>query len=234
VVSDTSGRPFRTGQRGVAVGWAGLPPTRDWRGDLDRDGRELAVTVEAVVDELAAAANLVAGEGAGGTPAVVVRDWAFGDHDGGERLFRDVDSDFVRQALRDWTFDPERVPAVEDGLASVAPAAGHSHGHDHAHDGDHDHDGDGDGHAHDHDGDADGGHGHDHDGDADGHDHDRDYDGHDDGHAHDDDGDGHDHDAHDGDGHDHAHDAHDHDDGDGHDHKGDHDDGHGDAGEGER
>jgi len=124
VVSDTSGRPFRTGQRGVAVGWAGLPPTRDWRGDTDRTGRELAVTVEAVVDELAAAANLVAGEGDDGTPAVVVRDWSFGDHDGGERLFRDVDSDFVRQALRDWQFDPDRVPTVEDGLAGVPGAAG--------------------------------------------------------------------------------------------------------------
>ncbi|PSQ39043.1 coenzyme F420-0:L-glutamate ligase [Halobacteriales archaeon SW_5_70_135] len=117
VVSDTSGRPFRTGQRGVAVGWAGLPPTRDWRGEPDRDGRTLAVTVEAVVDELAAAANLVAGEGAGGTPAVVVRDWAFGDHAGGDRLFRDVDSDFVRQALRDWWYDPDRVPDVEERLA---------------------------------------------------------------------------------------------------------------------
>ncbi len=133
VVSDTSGRPFRTGQRGVAVGWAGLPPTRDWRGSTDRTGRKLAVTVEAVVDELAAAANLVAGEGDGGTPAVVVRDWAFGAHDGGERLFRDVDSDFVRQALRDWAFDPGRVPAVEDNLAETAPGA---HGSDKHHDAD--------------------------------------------------------------------------------------------------
>ncbi len=122
VVSDTSGRPFRTGQRGVALGWAGLPPTRDWRGETDRDGRELAVTVEAVVDELAAAANLVAGEGDGGTPAVVVRDWAFGDHAGGDRLFRDVDADFVRQALRDWQFDPDRVPAVADNLAPANDA----------------------------------------------------------------------------------------------------------------
>jgi coenzyme F420-0:L-glutamate ligase/coenzyme F420-1:gamma-L-glutamate ligase len=119
VVSDTSGRPFRTGQRGVAVGWAGLPPTRDWRGDPDRDGRALEVTVEAVVDELAAAANLVAGEGDGGTPVVVVRNWRFGDHEGGERLFRDVDGDFVRQALRDWWYDPDRVPGVEDHLAPV-------------------------------------------------------------------------------------------------------------------
>ncbi|MDZ7745311.1 MAG: coenzyme F420-0:L-glutamate ligase [Halobacteriales archaeon] len=102
VVTDTSGRPFRYGQRGVAVGWAGIPASRDWRGEYDRDGRELGVTVQSVVDELAGAANLVAGEGDGGTPAVVVRDWAFGDHDGSENLFREDEDDIVRDALRDW------------------------------------------------------------------------------------------------------------------------------------
>ena len=104
VVTDTSGRPFRYGQRGVAVGWAGMPASRDWRGEHDRDGRELGVTVQSVVDELAGAANLVAGEGDGGTPAVVVRDWEFGEHDGSENLFRDEEDDIVREALRDWEF----------------------------------------------------------------------------------------------------------------------------------
>jgi coenzyme F420-0:L-glutamate ligase/coenzyme F420-1:gamma-L-glutamate ligase len=104
VVTDTSGRPFRHGQRSVAIGWAGMPASRDWRGETDRDGRELGVTVQSVVDELAGAANLVAGEGDGGTPVVVVRDWAFGDHEGSDALFRDVESDFVRQALRGWEY----------------------------------------------------------------------------------------------------------------------------------
>jgi len=105
VVTDTCGRPFRHGQRGVAVGWAGLPAARDWRGERDRDGREMGVTVQDVIDELAAAANLVAGEGAGGTPVVVVRDWTFGDHEGSERHFREIDTDFVRQALRGWSYE---------------------------------------------------------------------------------------------------------------------------------
>ena len=115
VVTDTCGRPFRYGQRGVALGWAGMPASRDWRGETDRDGHELAVTVESVIDELAATANLVTGEGDGGTPVVIVRDWAFGDHDGSENLFRGVRNDFVRQALRTWEFDPERAryPANE-------------------------------------------------------------------------------------------------------------------------
>lgn len=105
IVTDTCGRPFRHGQRGVAIGWAGMPASRDWRGEYDRDGHELSATVQSVVDELAAAANLVTGEGAGGTPAVVVRGWEFGDHAGSDELFRDVEDDLVRQALRDWQFD---------------------------------------------------------------------------------------------------------------------------------
>ncbi|ELZ89204.1 coenzyme F420-0:L-glutamate ligase [Haloferax sulfurifontis] len=106
VVTDTCGRPFRHGQRGVAIGWAGLSASRDWRGEADRDGRELGVTVESVVDELAAAANLVQGEGDGGTPVVVVRGFEWGDHGESDAHFRDIDGDFVRQALREWRYDP--------------------------------------------------------------------------------------------------------------------------------
>jgi len=104
VVTDTSGRPFRHGQRGVAIGWAGLPAMRDWRGEPDRAGYRLAVTNEAVVDELAAAANLVFGEGDDGVPVAVVRGFAFGDRAGGDALFRERESDLVRQALEAWEF----------------------------------------------------------------------------------------------------------------------------------
>ncbi len=103
VVTDTSGRPFRYGQRGVALGWAGLPAARDWRGEYDRNGKELTATIQAVVDELASAANLVTGEGGGGTPVAVIRDWSFGDHEGSDELFRTADDDLIRPALRAWT-----------------------------------------------------------------------------------------------------------------------------------
>ena len=104
VVTDTCGRPFRHGQRGVALGWAGLDPARDWRGEADRDGRELGVTVENVVDEFAAAANLVAGEGDDGTPAVVIRGFEWGDHAGSGDHFREIGTDYVRQAIRGWSY----------------------------------------------------------------------------------------------------------------------------------
>lgn len=107
VVTDTSGRPFRRGQRGVAIGWAGIPATNDWRGSFDRRGRELSVTVEAIVDELAAAANLLAGEGDGGTPVVYVEDWYDDDITGTDQLFRPAEDDYVRQALRSWRYQDD-------------------------------------------------------------------------------------------------------------------------------
>jgi coenzyme F420-0:L-glutamate ligase/coenzyme F420-1:gamma-L-glutamate ligase len=116
IVTDTSGRPFRQGQRGVAIGWAGMPASRDWRGEHDRDGRELGVTVESVVDELAAAANLVTGEGDGGTPVAVIRDFDFGDHEGSDNLFRSDEGDYVRAALREWEYG-----AHDDDGAEVDP-----------------------------------------------------------------------------------------------------------------
>lgn len=104
IVSDTCGRPFRHGQTGVAIGFSGMPASRDWRGETDRDGYELGATVQSIVDELAAAANLVAGEGDGGTPVVVARGVDVAPPKGSELLFREVGSDFVRQALREWEF----------------------------------------------------------------------------------------------------------------------------------
>jgi coenzyme F420-0:L-glutamate ligase / coenzyme F420-1:gamma-L-glutamate ligase len=72
VISDSFGRPWRLGQCDVAIGCAGLAPLDDWRGRQDRSGRELAATVVALADEIAAAANLVRDKDAG-VPAVVVR-----------------------------------------------------------------------------------------------------------------------------------------------------------------
>lgn len=114
IVTDTCGRPFRYGQRGVAIGWAGMPASRDWRGETDRDGHELAVTVESVIDELAATANLLSGEGADGLPVVVIRGFEFGDHEGSDNLFREYEDDFIRQALKDWEFEPEAIGTEDE------------------------------------------------------------------------------------------------------------------------
>jgi coenzyme F420-0:L-glutamate ligase/coenzyme F420-1:gamma-L-glutamate ligase len=72
VIADSFGRPWRLGQADVAIGCAGLAPLEDWRGRVDREGRELTATMIATADELAAAAGLVRGKDAG-VPAVVIR-----------------------------------------------------------------------------------------------------------------------------------------------------------------
>lgn len=72
VLSDTAGRPWRAGQVDFALGAAGLSVTDDLRGGVDADGRELSVTVRALADEVASAADLVKGK-ADGVPVALVR-----------------------------------------------------------------------------------------------------------------------------------------------------------------
>lgn len=72
VVTDTFGRAWRRGVVDVAIGVSGLPAIVDLRGTLDAHSRVLDVTEVAVVDEIAAAADLVMGK-ANQVPAVIVR-----------------------------------------------------------------------------------------------------------------------------------------------------------------
>jgi coenzyme F420-0:L-glutamate ligase/coenzyme F420-1:gamma-L-glutamate ligase len=73
VISDSFGRPFRLGTVGVAVGCAGLPPLWDRRGERDLHGRVLEHTITALADQVAAAADLVAGQADEARPLVLVR-----------------------------------------------------------------------------------------------------------------------------------------------------------------
>ena len=72
VITDTFGRPWRTGVVNVAIGCAGLPALVDLRGTKDGLGRLLEVTVVALADEVAAASGLAMGK-SDGIPAAVVR-----------------------------------------------------------------------------------------------------------------------------------------------------------------
>jgi len=99
IVTDTCGRPFRCGVAGVAIGWSGIAALRDWRGKSDLEGRELEITLEAIVDEIAGMANLLMGEGGDGTPVVVVRGLEFPKSGG--RAFRPRELDVIRDRLQD-------------------------------------------------------------------------------------------------------------------------------------
>jgi coenzyme F420-0:L-glutamate ligase/coenzyme F420-1:gamma-L-glutamate ligase len=98
IITDTCGRPFRCGVTGVALGCAGIAAIRDWRGQSDLFGRPLNITVEAIADEIAAAANLLLGEAAGGTPVVVFRGFSYPRFGG--NLFLPEDKDVIRRRLR--------------------------------------------------------------------------------------------------------------------------------------
>ena len=72
VISDTFGRPWRTGLTDVAIGVCGIAGVLDLRGRPDALGRELQVTEVAIADEIASAAELVMGKSSG-IPAAIVR-----------------------------------------------------------------------------------------------------------------------------------------------------------------
>lgn len=77
VITDSHGRPFRLGTVGTAIGVAGVPALWDQRGRVDLHGRKLEITVTAFADQLAAAADLVAGQASEGRPVVLVSGVSF-------------------------------------------------------------------------------------------------------------------------------------------------------------
>ena len=82
IVSDSFGRPWRSGIVNVAVGSAGIEALVDLRGEPDADGRVMRATVIAVADELASAADLAGGK-VEQRPVVVVRGYAWRPSDRG-------------------------------------------------------------------------------------------------------------------------------------------------------
>jgi coenzyme F420-0:L-glutamate ligase/coenzyme F420-1:gamma-L-glutamate ligase len=95
IVSDTFGRPWREGLVDVAIGCAGLRPLDDWRGRSDLRGRELAVTVNASADQLAAAAGLLMRKDAG-VPAVWIEGFDLAGDGTARELLRPPETDLFR------------------------------------------------------------------------------------------------------------------------------------------
>ena len=77
LIIDSHGRAWRNGTVGVAIGISGLPGLQDLRGQPDLFGFTLRITQVGVADELAAAASLVMGQAAEGTPVVHVRGFPY-------------------------------------------------------------------------------------------------------------------------------------------------------------
>jgi coenzyme F420-0:L-glutamate ligase/coenzyme F420-1:gamma-L-glutamate ligase len=98
IITDSFGRPWRQGIVNVAIGVAGIAPLVDYRGQPDDHGRMMNVSVIAIADELASAAELVTGK-LGRCPFVVARGYVSPgkDDDGrGADLLMDASTDLFR------------------------------------------------------------------------------------------------------------------------------------------
>lgn len=109
IVTDTMGRAWRDGLTDNAIGVAGVSPLDDHTGTPDEYGRILEMTVIAVADEIASAADLVKGKSAG-NPVAIVR--------GMEQFVTEADGPGARVLIR---------PASED-LFGMGTAEAIAHG----------------------------------------------------------------------------------------------------------
>jgi coenzyme F420-0:L-glutamate ligase/coenzyme F420-1:gamma-L-glutamate ligase len=96
-IIDSHGRAWRMGTVGVVIGFSGLPGLVDLRGEPDLIGHKLLITQVGAGDELAAAASLVMGQAAEGTPAVHVRGFPYPLREGSlKELLRPKEQDLFR------------------------------------------------------------------------------------------------------------------------------------------
>lgn len=97
MIIDSHGRAWRVGTVGMCIGLSGLPAVVDERGWKDLFGYTLRITIVGVADELAAAASLLMGQAAEGTPVVHVRGFPYPLRDGSLKdLIRPRELDLFR------------------------------------------------------------------------------------------------------------------------------------------
>jgi len=97
LIIDSHGRAWRNGTVGAAIGVSGLPGLVDLRGQPDLFDFRLRITQVGAGDELAAAASLVMGQAAEGTPVVHVHGFPYPLREGSlNELLRPKEQDLFR------------------------------------------------------------------------------------------------------------------------------------------
>jgi coenzyme F420-0:L-glutamate ligase/coenzyme F420-1:gamma-L-glutamate ligase len=97
MIIDSHGRAWRIGTVGMCIGLSGIPAIVDQRGWKDLFGYSLRITIVGVADELAAAASLLMGQAAEGTPVVHVRGFPYPLREGSmQELIRPRELDLFR------------------------------------------------------------------------------------------------------------------------------------------
>ena len=148
IITDTMGRPWRLGVTDVAVGAAGIVVLDDYTGRVDTYGRTLEMTMVAIADELASAAELTQPK-IGGAPISIIRgagQWVKETDHNAATLIRPLDEDLFwlgtaeaitlghktaasnRRTIRAFTTDPVPQVALDEAIAAAvtAPAPHHS------------------------------------------------------------------------------------------------------------
>lgn len=97
MIIDSHGRAWRIGTVGMCIGLSGIPAVMDERGWQDLFGYTLRITIVGIADELAAAASLIMGQAAEGTPVVHVRGFPYPLREGSlKELIRPRETDLFR------------------------------------------------------------------------------------------------------------------------------------------
>ncbi|MBU7018911.1 MAG: coenzyme F420-0:L-glutamate ligase [Theionarchaea archaeon] len=97
IISDTQGRPLRSGAVGTAIGLSGLQAIWVKAGETDLYGYVLEASPIAVADELASAASILQGQSNEGIPIVVIRGARYLKGEGSAKdLLRSRDKDLFR------------------------------------------------------------------------------------------------------------------------------------------
>ena len=94
IISDTFGRAWRKGQTNVAIGCSGIEPLSSYIGTTDSFGNDLMATEIAIIDELAAASELVMNK-VDEVPVAIIRGYSYNFSEKGvNEIIRDADEDF--------------------------------------------------------------------------------------------------------------------------------------------